>query len=70
MNSSDLIARQKAKVIYTDLLAKFKSITPNNDCSNLCNCTSTNCKKHFQSYQLKQDFTKGMKECPCAPEHD
>lgn len=71
MNSSDIIARRKAMVVYTDLLEKLKAANPSGDCQNLCNCTSVNCnKKQFSSYELKMLFesaTKNNVACPCAP---
>jgi hypothetical protein len=68
MDSSDIMARRKAMVIYTDMLAKFKAANPSGDCQALCNCTSVSCTKiHFRSYALKYVFTNGGQLCPCAP---
>ena len=68
MDSSDTTAKQKAKAIHTQLLQKLKTENPSGDCEKLCNCTTTSCNKKFSSYELKQEFIKGSKLCPCAPE--
>ena len=67
MDSSDITAKLKAKVIYTQQLEKLKNANPAGDCEKLCNCTSTKCVKKFPSYEIKQIFEKGAKICPCAP---
>jgi hypothetical protein len=68
MDSSDTTAKLKAKAIYIQQLEKLKAMNPTGDCANICNCTATSCNKKFTSYAIKQEFTKGAKLCPCAPE--
>ena len=68
MDSSDTTAKLKAKAIYTQQLEKLKADNPSGDCENLCNCTSTSCNKKFLTYELKQEFAKGLLLCSCAPE--
>lgn len=70
MNSSDITEKRRAQVIYTQQLEKFKNQNPSGDCEKICNCTDKACVKKFQSYEIKQLFTKGMQLCPCAPESE
>ncbi len=66
MDSSDVTARRKAAVIFTDLKTQFAAANPENDCDTLCDCGATNCVTTFSSYAERATFRAGAAICCCS----
>jgi hypothetical protein len=67
MDSSDITARRKATVIFTDRTAQA-SAKPGNDCAAVCSCTAppSNCVRNFSSYEERANFHAGAAVCCCT----
>lgn len=64
MDFSEIIKRMQSKAIYSDLSQRKSAMNLNGNCSiNSLNCSFSNCKVNFFTYEQRESMRDGRYYC-------